>query len=109
MYRTGLEAILGLSRSGSTFAMEPCIPSSWSEYTIVWRFGRTRYEISVTNPEHRMRGVASAELDSVAVDPGAIPLVDDGATHSVRLVLGAAKRIASAMAGKTDALGVLRQ
>ncbi len=88
MYRVGLESILGLRRRGSTFEMDPCIPSSWPDYAIVWRFGRTRYEISVSNPERRCRGIAEAELDGTPVDPGSIPLADDGGTHQVRLVLG---------------------
>ena len=88
MYRAGLESILGLRRRGETFEVDPCIPASWPEYAISWRFGRTRYEISVANPERRCRGIASADLDGVAVDPRAIPLVDDGGTHDVRLVLG---------------------
>jgi cyclic beta-1,2-glucan synthetase len=68
--------------------VDPCIPTSWPEYTIAWRFGRTRYEIVVKNPERRCRGVGEAKLDGLLVDARAIPLVDDGATHQVRLVLG---------------------
>ena len=90
LYRAGLESILGLRRRGPTFALDPCIPASWPAARIVWRFGRTRYEISIANPQGRCRGVAGAELDGAGVDPGAIPLVDDGATHSVRVVLGQA-------------------
>jgi cyclic beta-1,2-glucan synthetase len=92
MYRVGLESILGLTRRGAAFAIDPCIPSSWPEYGITWRFGGARYEISVSNPESACRGVAEAELDGVAVDPKAIPLTDDGATHHVRVVLGKRKR-----------------
>jgi cyclic beta-1,2-glucan synthetase len=92
LYRTGLESLVGLRRQGTTFAIDPCIPASWPEYTIAWRFGRTRYEITVTNPEHRCRGVAEAELDGAPVESAAIPLVDDGATHVVRIVLGAGAR-----------------
>jgi cyclic beta-1,2-glucan synthetase len=93
MYRAGLESILGLRRRGSTFEIDPCIPSSWPEYTIVWRFGRARYEIAVSNPERRCRGIAEVELDGAPVDPHAIPLVDDGGTHHLRVVLGDEKRI----------------
>ncbi|MCJ7565018.1 MAG: hypothetical protein MUP52_10580, partial [Candidatus Aminicenantes bacterium] len=57
-----------------------------------WRFGRTRYEIAVSNPERRCRGIAEAELDGAPVDPRSIPLTDDGGTHQVRLVLGDRKR-----------------
>ena len=88
MYRAGLESILGLERRGTSFRLTPSIPSSWPAYEIVWRFGGTRYEITVSNPEGRCRGVRGAELDGSAVDPNAIPLVDDGATHQVRVVLG---------------------
>ncbi len=92
LYRTGLESLLGLRRQGATFTIDPCIPASWPEYTIVWRFGSARYEITVTNPEHRCRGVAEADLDGAPADPAAIPLADDGGSHVVRVVLGAGTR-----------------
>jgi cyclic beta-1,2-glucan synthetase len=98
MYRAGLESILGLRRHGRTFELAPCVPSSWPGYAITWRFGRTRYEISVTNPERRCRGIDAAELDGVAVDPRAIALVDDGGTHDVRVVLGGASQRVAASA-----------
>jgi cyclic beta-1,2-glucan synthetase len=88
MYRAGLESILGLERRGSSFIVDPCIPSSWPEYSIVWRFGGTRYEITVRNPERRCRGVRDAELDGRAVDFRAIPIVDEGGTHRVVVTLG---------------------
>src|SRR5438034_11556200 len=75
MYRAGLESILGLRRRGSTFEMDPCIPSSWPHYAIDWRYGRTLYTIAVSNPERRCRGIAEAELDGATVDPLSIPLV----------------------------------
>ena len=88
MYRAGLESILGLKRHGMSFEVDPCIPTAWPEYSIRWRFGQTDYQISVCNPEHRCRGIAAAELDGSLVDAAAIPLVDDGATHQVRVVVG---------------------
>jgi cyclic beta-1,2-glucan synthetase len=98
MYRAGLESILGLRRRGSSFEMDPCIPTSWSSYALVWRFGRTRYEIAVENPDHRCRGIAEATLDGEPVDPHAIPLADDGGTHLLKLVLGDAKRVVASVA-----------
>jgi cyclic beta-1,2-glucan synthetase len=100
MYRAGLESILGLRRRGESFEMDPCIPSSWPAYTIVWRFGRTRYEIAVSNPEGLCRGIAEAELDGAPVDPRSIPLADDGGTHQVRLVLGGRKRLVASSADR---------
>ena len=40
------------------------------------------------------RGVAGAELDGVPVDPRTMPLVDDGGTHVVQVVLGDAEQVA---------------
>ncbi|MDZ4771908.1 MAG: glucoamylase family protein [Planctomycetota bacterium] len=91
MYRVALEGILGLRRRGSTFEIDPCIPSSWPTFSIQWRLGTTRYSIVVDNPERRCRGIAGATIDGVQVDPAAIPIVDDGEEHTVRVVLGVHK------------------
>jgi cyclic beta-1,2-glucan synthetase len=92
MYRAGLESILGLTRHGETFALNPCVPSSWPEYRITWETGRCRYEMLVRNPNRVCRGVASATLDGVDVDARHIPILDDGATHVLTIVLGEPNR-----------------
>ena len=84
----GLDSILGLRRRGATFVVDPCIPSSRPEYHIVWRFLDTRYQITVSNPTRRCRGVGKATVDGAPVNPAAIPLVDDGRIHDVQIVLG---------------------
>jgi len=88
MYRAGLECILGLQRHGDTFRIDPCIPAGWPGFSLTWTFGRTRYEITVSNPQHYCRGVARASLDGAACDATGIPLRDDGGTHRVEIVLG---------------------
>jgi cyclic beta-1,2-glucan synthetase len=88
MYRAGLESILGLRRRGNSFAIDPCIPSAWPEYSIVWTFLGSRYEITVSNPSRRCRGIATATLDGAPIDAAAIPLIDDGRTHAVHVLLG---------------------
>ncbi len=90
MYRAAIESILGLRRAGATFSVDPCIPSTWPEYQIVWRIGETRYNVAVSNPGRRCRGVKAATLDGALVNPLAIPLVEDGRVHDVTVVLGAA-------------------
>jgi len=95
MYRVALEGVLGLTRRGAFFAVNPCIPSSWPRFTIEWRFGTTRYTIVVENPKRRCTGVATVELDGALVDPGAVPLLADGGAHQVRVVLGASRKMPS--------------
>ncbi len=88
MYQAAIEEVLGLRRTGETFAVNPCIPAMWPAFSMRWTVGRTTYRISVTNPDHRTRGVCAATLDRVPVDGRAIPLVDDGEIHDVAVVLG---------------------
>jgi cyclic beta-1,2-glucan synthetase len=91
MYRAALESLLGLYRRGETFTVDPCIPASWPRYQIAWALSSGRYEISVSNPNHRCRGVAKAMLDGNPVDAQAIPLLDDGQVHHVQIELGESK------------------
>jgi cyclic beta-1,2-glucan synthetase len=88
MYRAGIEAMLGLRRRGDTFSIDPCIPASWPEYEITWRLGPTTYAIAVSNPERQCRGVVRVSLDDEVIDGAEIPIVNDGQTHRVRVVLG---------------------
>ena len=97
MYRAGLEGLLGFRLQGSQLQLAPCIPAHWPGFEIVFRYRTARYEISVENPDGRQRrrasGVVSMELDGQPLPAGAasIPLVDDGATHHLHLVLGATR------------------
>lgn len=91
-YRLGTENLLGLTRRGGSFSLDPCIPTSWKGYSMTWRFGTSRYDIDVENPTACCRGVAEAWLDGNPVDSRAIPLIDDGGTHRVRAVLGKGKK-----------------
>jgi len=88
MHRVGLESILGIRRAGDSFSIDPCIPAAWRHYSVTWRRGAACYEITVENPRQHSRGVASVSLDGNPVDPSRIPLVDDGAVHKVRVMMG---------------------
>jgi cyclic beta-1,2-glucan synthetase len=90
MYQAGLEGILGFRLRGTTLVMDPCIPPAWPGYQVDYRYHTARYEIVVENPNAVSRGVASRELDgrALAASEVAISLVDDGANHRIRVVLG---------------------
>jgi cyclic beta-1,2-glucan synthetase len=89
MYQCAVQALLGLKRNGETISLDPCVPTVWPEYSVEWRIASTRYRFVVSNPEYRSRGIVSAVCNGTPVDPAAIPLVDDGGLHEVRIVLGA--------------------
>ena len=89
MYRAGLESILGVTVRGSTLYLSPCIPRQWPAYEVRLRHRSARYDIRVENPNGATGGITAIELDGAALAPdAAIPLVDDSATHQVRVVLG---------------------
>jgi cyclic beta-1,2-glucan synthetase len=90
LYRAGLESILGFQRQGSDLLLSPCIPKTWPRFEIRYQHASARYDIVVENPNAVNRGVVRARLDGVPLAPGPvrIPLLDDGATHTVQVTLG---------------------
>ncbi|MGB6603113.1 MAG: glucoamylase family protein [Steroidobacteraceae bacterium] len=91
MYRAGLEGVLGFRVQGASLVLAPCIPEKWPHFEIVFKYRSARYEILVENPLGVSRGIAHAELNGKTLPSGSqtrIPLVDDGNTHSLRVVLG---------------------
>jgi cyclic beta-1,2-glucan synthetase len=99
LYRAGVEALLGFHPHGEELEINPCVPTAWPGFELVHQYSgkngrRTRYEIRVENPDGASRGVREVWCDGVAMAPvdatARIRLVDDGQTHKVRVVLGAA-------------------
>jgi cyclic beta-1,2-glucan synthetase len=92
LYRAGLESMLGCRVRGATLELDPCIPHSWSRFEVKLRRGAIRCDVSVENPDGVCRGIAALWIDDepVPVTPGRparVLLVDDAATHRVRVVL----------------------
>ena len=89
LYRAGMEAILGFRVRGTSLSIDPCIPRNWPGYSLDFRYHSSAYKITVENPSGVTRGVALTELDGKLM-AGAAPihLVDDGAVHQLRIVLG---------------------
>ncbi len=89
LYRAGLEWILGFRVRGMILSIDPCIPRNWPGYNIEFHYHSATYKIRVENPSSVTRGVALTELDGKLLAGSAnIPLVDDGATHNIRILLG---------------------
>jgi cyclic beta-1,2-glucan synthetase len=87
LYRVGLEGILGFKKRGESVELNPCIPSSWKEFSIDYRYADSTYSIAVKNPDGVERGIRSVTVDGV--DTGKlIPLSADGRAHEVVVTLG---------------------
>jgi cyclic beta-1,2-glucan synthetase len=89
IYRAGVEWILGFRVRGTTLSIDPCIPQTWPNYSICFRYHSASYKIKVENPRSVSRGIYRAELDGRQLPNSAnIPLVDDGVEHQILVILG---------------------
>ncbi|VBB05230.1 glycosyl hydrolase 94 [Lucifera butyrica] len=95
MYQAGVEWILGLRRRGNWLHLHPCIPREWPEFSVSYRFGSATYLITVKNPSHQPEGATALQVDGRDVPlteedrkkGPRVPLLDDGKTHPVILIL----------------------
>ncbi|TEB15873.1 N,N'-diacetylchitobiose phosphorylase [Pelotomaculum sp. FP] len=95
MYQAGVEWILGLRRRGQRLYICPCIPGAWREFSVSYRYGSARYQITVKNPSRRSGGASALQIDGreaafqeQELKEGCyVGLRDDGQVHQVVLVL----------------------
>ncbi|HEX7440863.1 MAG TPA: cyclic beta 1-2 glucan synthetase, partial [Caldimonas sp.] len=88
MYRLVIESLLGLrlrvDAGAATLEIAPCVPGHWTGYAVDYRFRTTNYRIEIEVSDDAA-GVPSVELDGQARPGQVLPLLDDGATHTVRM------------------------
>lgn len=63
MYRAGVEGLLGLTRAGPDWILDPCFPKAWPELTASISQGNTRCEVTIINPNGTGHGVEKAWLN----------------------------------------------
>jgi cyclic beta-1,2-glucan synthetase len=90
LYRAGLESILGFRKQGNYLSLQPCIPKEWPSFEISYKHRSSRYEIVVDNLSGIGSGAVQTTVDDVPLprSESRFVLLDDGATHRVRITLG---------------------
>jgi cellobiose phosphorylase len=78
MYRIAVQWLLGIDVEGDRLRIQPCVPSSWSRYSVRLRRGRTTYEIAVEPGES-----LDVEVDGALAADGVVHMIDDGHLHAV--------------------------
>ena len=84
MYRLVTESLLGLRLEGTQLQVDPCVPGTWSEYKIHYRYRETVYHISVLQDQAKP-GEASVTVDGTKRGDMIIPLIDDSREHTVEV------------------------
>jgi cellobiose phosphorylase len=97
LFKVGLEWILGVRATRDGLCIDPCIPKSWSTYSLRRNFRGATYHITVHNPGRVECGVRELLVDGVphCMTKGprekVIPVFSPGTTHEVVVVLGSEK------------------
>ena len=85
MWLTVSQYILGVKPQYDGLQIDPCLPQTAKEYTVVRKFRDAEYEIQVKNPHGRQKGVTSMTVDGQAVEGNLIPYADG--KHKVEVVM----------------------
>jgi cellobiose phosphorylase len=87
-YVTITQWILGIRPDYEGLRIDPCIPSSWNTFTVKRVFRGSTYTITVNNPNHVCKGVASVTVDGKSIEDTLVPAFSDGKEHIVEAILG---------------------
>lgn len=78
--------ILGIKPAYDGMEINPCIPSTWKEYTVKRKFRGAIYNITIQNPHHVCKGIKTLVVDGKRIE-GNIVRHQPG-HHQVNVVLG---------------------
>lgn len=82
LYRLMIESLLGITRQGNELHIKPCLPVTWSGYSVGYRFGNTLHRIEVIQTAG---GENKIILDGIELQGAGIPLADDGRERRVEV------------------------
>ncbi len=80
--------ILGIRPDYDGLIIDPCIPADWKGFKVTRKFRGATYQIEITNPNGKMKGVKEILIDSKLHTSNVIPIFGDGKEHTVKVILG---------------------
>lgn len=87
MYEAGIKYILGLHIEKQVLSIKPCIPSTWKEYTIRYKWKNTIYHIRVGNPNGKCTGVSSFKVNGNEIPEKQITLTENGGVYNIEVIM----------------------
>ena len=87
MYEAGLHCILGLTIEKGFLSLKPCIPTTWKEYKIHYKYGTSIYNIFVKNPNAKNTGVEKMIINNEEIEEKKIKLIDNGKVNDVEIIM----------------------
>ena len=86
-YKTGIENILGLKINNGVLRVEPCIPSSWKEYNIKYKWKNAFYNIVVRNPSGKNTGVEKIFVNGNELENSKEIKIEDNGIFNVEVLM----------------------
>ena len=86
-YKTGIENILGLKIKNGFIRIEPCIPSSWKEYNIKYKWKNAFYNIVVKNPNGKNTGVEKVTVNGIELGETKEIRLEDNGVFNVEVLM----------------------
>ena len=88
MYLAATQYILGIRPTLNGLLIDPCIPATWSGFTVRRRYRETLYTIIVSNPEFVCHGVQKVFVDGKEQNSNLLPCLTDREEVKVEIILG---------------------
>jgi len=79
--------ILGIQPTYDGLRIDPCIPADWKEYAVKRIFRGITYNITVKNPDGKMKGVSKILVNGVEMEGNVIPLFNAGDVVNVEVIM----------------------
>ena len=80
--------ILGVAPTHKGLSINPCIPENFGDFTLTRKYREGTYHITVKNPSHVQKGVASLIVDGQKVDGCVIPYEPGKTEYQVEVIMG---------------------
>ncbi|MGN1171907.1 MAG: GH36-type glycosyl hydrolase domain-containing protein [Lachnospiraceae bacterium] len=80
--------ILGVAPTHKGLSINPCVPASFGDFTLTRKFREGTYHITVKNPSHVQKGVASLIVDGQKVEGCVIPYEPGKTEYQVEVIMG---------------------
>ena len=80
--------ILGVAPTHKGLSINPCIPENFGDFTLTRKYREGTYHITVKNPSHVQKGVASLIVDGQKVEGCVIPYEPGKTEYQVEVIMG---------------------
>lgn len=80
--------ILGIQPEYDGLVVDPCIPSSWKEFSITRKFRGATYQINISNPNGVMKGIKALVVNGTAISGNRIPVQPKSSVNQIEVILG---------------------